>query len=117
MSDDPKNPSFVPKAESHRLRACQKCNSKDYGGRRIQGGTIVFTCRVCKNTWTGGLPQVPVDPRAPLLPLSPRDIPTVVYDPYVDPKTKEIKFREETRPPDVSQSFRRGAPVPDGEEN
>lgn len=116
---DPKNPTFIPSRESTRRRGCPKCGHEDFDGRRIQGGSVVFTCqnKECRNKWSGGLPQAPAGPLDPVLPENPRQRPHVSFDPFIDPKTKELQFREESRAPDQSQVFRRGALIPDDEES
>lgn len=118
MSDfDPKNPVFIPERDSSVRRTCPKCGSPDFNGRRIQGGSVTFTCAdpKCRNQWTGGLPMMDADPRLPTPPTNPRDRPTVSFTSTIDPKTGERKIREETNSPDPTQSFRRGAFIPDEE--
>jgi hypothetical protein len=115
---DPRNPVFIPTSEANnRIRGCPKCGSADFDGRRV-GGSVKFTCgnKDCKQKWTGGLPQVPVDPSKPQMPENPKNRPTVFFDPVMNPKTKTLEFREETRAPDESQNFRRGLIVPDAED-
>lgn len=116
--NDPKNPVFVPNSGSQRRRGCPACDSPEFTGRRLSSGTVKFTCdnQKCRQTWSGGLPQVPMDPRLPTPPVDPKDRPTVSFEPFFDKNTKSIEYREEVRSPNPTQSFRQGAPVPSGEE-
>lgn len=106
-----RNPLFIPEPAERRTKGCPKCGHPDFEGRRIQG-VPTFTCKKaeCRNQWQGGLPQEVVDPRVPMPP-----------DRYVPPVRFEHKLRGEgfeeiDRRVNVQQEFRKGAPVPEGEE-
>lgn len=111
--EDQFNPTFLPDKESRR-RSCPKCGCRDFGGRRIQG-VATFTCDKCKNVWTGGLPTFAPDPSAPVMPIDPRDRPTVSFEPYPS-KGGGTVFKEERRPADLTQGFRKGSPIPKNED-
>ena len=112
IDDEALNPIFLPEREASRRRSCPSCGCPDFGGRRVQG-VATFTCRRCGNEWSGGLPMFAPDPNAPLMPVDPRDRPTVTFEPSGKPG---VGFREERRKPDPTPAFRRGAPIPDREE-
>jgi hypothetical protein len=76
-------------------------------------GVITFTCSKCKNSWTGGMGQEPIDPSRPKPPLAPSDRPDVDF---YKKGTKEDEILEQRNPRNPTQTFRRGAPIPDGEE-
>lgn len=111
IDDDFRNPIIIPDLNKH-ARGCPKCGSPDYDGRRVQG-VITFTCAKleCKNVWSGGLPQEPMDPRIPR-PPEPLTPPPVTF--VKNSKTGEA---EEIRSPvGLTQSFRTGVLVPTDEE-
>ncbi len=114
----PHNPLIVPTDEELKEsqsgeggRSCPKCRNKDFGGRKV-GGVITFTCRVCRNEWSGGLPIEPIDPHRPLPPSDPMHLPSVVFT------KKDGVIKETRRAVSLTQEFRKGAPVPaPGEED
>ncbi len=106
-----RNPLLLPTGkESKRMQGCPKCKANDYVGRNIQG-VITFTCGKCRNQWQGGLPQLPQDPTLPLPPQDPSDRPTVDFV-----RNKHGEVQEVRRRVNPTQEFRKGLPVPNGEE-
>lgn len=109
MDRDDRNPLFIPgKAgpEGERQQGCPKCGKNEWVGRNL-GGQYKFTCKACNNTWTGGIPQVPADPRIPMTPSDPRDIPTMQFV-----RNNKGDFDELRRRPNPTPDFRTGAPIP-----
>ena len=105
-----RNPLFVPKLEPKTL-VCPKCEKADYTGRNVQG-VIHRTCRLCGHKWEGGLPQLPQDPRIPMIPE--RYVPPVMFEKSLDarnPNPIEVRRRVDATP-----EFRKGAPIPDRDE-
>lgn len=102
-------PSYTKDEERPVRRGCPVCKKVDYSGR-IHFGVATFTCRVCKNEWQGGLPQIPDDPRNPLPPANPLDRPTVEF--YTNPKdTGQVV--EVNRPISAVPDFKKGTPIKD----
>lgn len=114
MSDDPKdarNPLIIPtRKEPVQLTGCPKCGARKFSGRNIQN-VITWTCFACGNQWHGGLPQEPQDPRIPVAPINPADRPSVDFL-----KTRTGEMVEQRRRVDLTQSFRRGIPLPEEDE-
>lgn len=110
MSDE-RNPLLIPtRKEPVRLTGCPKCGAKQFSGRNIQG-MITWTCAACKNQWHGGLPSVPEDPTVPRPPTDPRDVPVVDF--VRGPHGEVLEQRRRVNP---TQEFRKGLPIPEGEE-
>lgn len=110
--DKDRNPVIIPKEEPKK-RGCPKCGCEDFSGRRIGGANVVFTCanKDCKQQWSGGLPQVAIDPR---LPHAPDPVPP----PISYTKNDKGMVVEEVRAVPLTQEFRKGAPIPPpGEED
>lgn len=106
MAND-RNPLIIPAPEK-RAGGCPHCRGYDFSGRMISG-VLVSTCRSCGGKWQGGLPQVPQDPR---IPLPPEDyVPTVRFG--RDSKGEPVEL---LRRPDPTPAFRKGAPIPSGDE-
>lgn len=103
-----RNPILVPKSAPSGVK-CFKCGSGDWFGRNISG-TVTFTCKTCKATWQGGLPQLPQDPSIPTSPE--RYEPTVRF---VENKTAPGGVEEIRRKPDMRPDFKKGAPIPEEE--
>jgi hypothetical protein len=76
-------------------------------------GVVTFRCKKegCPGEWYGGLPQEPVDPRMPTPPLNPRDLPRVDFI-----KDAKGEFQEIRRRPNLTQEFRKGAPILKGDD-
>lgn len=109
-----RNPVFLGRDDQDaKRRKCPKCGQSDFSGRNIQG-TILFTCRSCKTEWGGGnTPYVAAPSTQPLPPINPNDLPVASFR-----KTNNGQFVEERRPVPLTQSFRKGAPIPPpGEED
>lgn len=107
--DKARNPVIIPVEEPKR-RGCPKCSGQNFSGRKVQG-VITFTCRDCKQEWTGGLPQEPLDPRLPHPPQNP------IPPPVQFTKNDKGMVEEERRAVSLTQEFRKGAPIPSpGEE-
>lgn len=107
---DDRNPLLLPAVQPSRLKGCPACKHPDYNGRNVQG-VITFTCAKCQNKWHGGLPQEPQDQTIPLPPVDPRDRPTVDFVRGPHGETLEVRRGVSTTP-----EFRKGAPIPSGEE-
>lgn len=106
-----RNPLLIPTSkESVRLRGCPKCKKENYSGRNIQG-IITFTCHECRNQWHGGIGQEVQDPTIPLPAQDPLHRPTVDFL-----RNKHGEAVEVNRRPNPVQEFRKGLPVPEGED-
>lgn len=103
-----RNPIIIPKAGSSQ-RLCAKCGSPRWSGRNIQGA-VTFTCDNCKFQWYGGLPQVAQDPT---IPYPPDSEPTVQF---VENSKMESGVEEIRKRVDLKTDFRKGAPVPNEED-
>lgn len=111
MSDEDRNPLLFPdNPQSLRMRGCPKCHSQEYMGKNIQG-VVTWSCSKCKNQWHGGLPQEPQNPLSPVPPLNPADRPIVDF--IRGPRGEVL---EQRRPVNLTQDYRKGLPVPTGEE-
>ncbi len=111
MSDSSRNPLLIPTSkETHALRGCPKCKAQDYTGRMSQG-TVLMTCGKCRNQWHGGIGQEPLDPTIPSAPINPSDRPAVQYTTGAHGEILEQRRRISTQ-----QEFRKGLPIPEGEE-
>lgn len=109
-----RNPVFAPKRVKNQPKGphCPKCLCNDFIGQ-VQHGIVHNKClnKKCNNIWQGGsLPEY-VDPRIPTPPQNPFDAPTLDFD-----TNSKGEVVERIRPPSLVQSFRRGAPVPSGDE-
>ena len=106
-----RNPLFIPTSkEPVRMRGCPKCKAENYTGRNIQG-MVTWRCLTCGNVWHGGLPQEPQDPTVPVPPTNPIEQPTVQFF-----KDKHGEVKELRRRVNPTQEFRKGLPIPEGEE-
>jgi len=72
---------------------------------------VTFTCSECGNKWQGGLQRTPIDPRVPQLPENPATRPTVQF--VKDSKGQDVELRRRVS---TTPDFKKGAPVPSGEE-
>jgi hypothetical protein len=110
MANDNRNPLFIPNRDAANSAVCPKCGKADFIGRKVQGA-VTFKCRVagCDGVWHGGLPREFQDPRIPLPPES--YIPTVRFGKDTRGNDIEIRRRPDTRP-----DFKKGAPIPEGDE-
>lgn len=107
MSD--RNPFVIPEVKPGPRRGCPMCGGMDYGGNMVYG-VVTFTCRLCKNEWQGGIGVEPQDPRTPMPPQDPRGAPVVQFE--KDSKKSDKPQDYVARRPDLTQDFRKGAPVP-----
>ena len=75
---------------------------------------MTFTCtkEACGNKWQGGLPQEPIDPRLPRPPENPKDLPPVRFE-----RDSKGQFQEHRRAVNTTPEFKKGAPIPSGEED
>lgn len=105
MFDQNRNPVIIPDVVDDRRR-CPKCKGTNFGGRKVQGA-ITFTCRDCKNEWSGGLPREPLDPTIPRPPEKPGQY-SIILD-----KNRGGQTVEERRSISLVQGFRTGALIPD----
>lgn len=105
-----RNPTIIPQKVVAR-KGCPKCESMEFGGRNV-GGVITFTCRTCRNQWSGGLPQEPMDPSVPHPAVNPLTQPSVGFS-----KNKEGNVVEERRTVNTTQTYRKGAPAPSGDDD
>lgn len=122
FNDDKRNPLIIPKDKpAPKTRGCPKCGHDDFVGRNIQG-TVTWTCKSpeCGNKWTGGFPNAPadpngptplIDPTRPIIPVNPADRPPVAF--VKDAKGNVVERRQ---PTSTVPHFRKGVPIPSGEE-
>lgn len=108
-----RNPLIIPEPEVVK-KGCPKCKSEKFSGRNIQGA-YTFTCLndSCRTQWQGGYYTPPVDPKKPIMPINPKDKPSVVFD--YDPRQKDAI--EINYPVDLTQEFRKGALVVEEDED
>jgi hypothetical protein len=112
--DPSRNPLVIPTDKPSTRRGCPVCGKMEYGGQMIYG-VLTNKCRACGNEWQGGIGQVPQDPRLPDPPMNPRDVPTLQFE---RTKTSDKPQDYVARRPDMTQAFRKGAPIPPpGEED
>lgn len=111
--DDSRNPVilFDKSEEPVTALSCPKCGCKDYYGRNVQG-SITWTCGdpKCLHKWAGGQ-QAPVDTTRPMPPMNPADRPSVSFTKDSKGQVEEIR-----RPVSSVPDFRKGVPIPSGEE-
>jgi hypothetical protein len=107
------NNKFIIPEDVKTKRGCPKCGCPDFVGRNVMG-VVTWTCKnsECGNKWSGGLPQVPLDPTKPHPPVDPADRPTLEFV-----KDGKGQMHELRRSPNPTQDFRKGAPIPTGEED
>lgn len=106
MADD-RNPLIIPERTYIPPQRCLKCGSGEFNRRRVQG-VVISRCRKCGEEAQGGLPQMPQDPRVPYPPE--QYVPTVRFEKSVRGDDQIVEVR---RRPDNTQSFRKGAPIPE----
>jgi hypothetical protein len=118
-----RNPFIIPdKDDTPTGNVCPFCKVANYEARTANG-VILFTCKeeLCRNQWQRGLPRVPEDPRVPKPSTNPKDRPSVEFNPvYHRTETGAVEiidWREEDRRVDLTQEFRKGALIPDGEDD
>lgn len=105
-----RNPLIIPAPEVKRS-GCPHCGAYDFSGRKV-GGVLLRTCRKCGGQWAGGLPQEPQDPRIPLPTES--YVPPVQFEANPNPKNPDpVEIRRRVDP---TPAFRKGAPLPSGDE-
>lgn len=112
MTDrDDRNPLLIPTAkEPVQMKGCPKCKANDYVGRVVQG-VVTYKCAKCHNSWQGGLPQLPQDPTVPMPAQDPMNKPLVDFI-----RDKSGQVQEVRRRANPTQEFRKGLPIPEGEE-
>ncbi len=103
LNDPARNPVILIEPDKKR-KGCPKCGSDNFCGLNLSG-TIVFTCRACKNEWSGMM-QMPEDPRTPKPPENPL-APGVTFS-----KNKAGQITEDRRAVSTTPEFRKGAPIP-----
>jgi len=104
-----RNPIFIPNADIAK-RACNNCGADKWTGRSIQGA-VTFTCSMCHFKWYGGLPQLPQDPTIPRAPEINEPVIQFVENLKLEGGIEEIR-----RKPDHRTDFRKGALVPNEDE-
>ncbi len=114
MADEPKvarNPIIIPDAKEKLIPGCPYCKSMKFDGWGSSDGTVTRKCRDCKQTWSGGIPHVQIDPR---IPMPPDYVPPSGFE---QPLYKNAStLVERTRPVDMRPEFRKGLPISDDEE-
>lgn len=107
-----RNPLIIPDQPDRFSPAmqCPKCSGRSFSGRNIQG-VITRKCNDCGQVWEGGLPRTPILPGE----LYPPDPNPPLID-HVKNMSKESGVEEIRRRPSPVQGFRKGAPIPSGEE-
>jgi hypothetical protein len=108
MDPNDRNPLFIPSTPEPAKRGCPKCGSEKFDSRVVQG-VVNRTCRSCGCKWQGGIPQEPVAPGTVLPPGS--YVPPVRFG--KDTKGNDVEIRRRINP---LQEFRKGAPLPEGDE-
>lgn len=109
VRDKDRNPLLIPTEKpAPKPRKCPYCGGSNFAGFS-SSGYLTMRCNDCGGEWMGGVGRVPQDPTVPHPPLDPRDRPTVDF--ARNDKTGEVE--EIRRRPDYTQSFRRGAPLPE----
>jgi hypothetical protein len=112
MTNDNRNPVIIPDKGAPR-RKCPHCGGFEFNGRSVQG-VVTFTCKSCHGKWDGGIGQVPQDPSVPMMGEYPA--PPIVHVPVRDKDGNVVKIEEISRKVDSTQSFRKGAPIPEDED-
>lgn len=72
---------------------------------------VVWTCGSCRNVWHGGIGQQPEDPLIPKPPINPQDKPVVDFQ--LDRHGKPVEIRRRVN---LTPEFKKGLPIPEGEE-
>lgn len=111
IRDSSRNPLVIPTDKPAGRRGCPACGAADWDAFSSDG-IATFKCRKCKNVWQGGIGQVPYDPRVPIPPINPKDQPATEF---VRTKTSDKPQEVRIRPVDTTQPFRKGALIPDEE--
>lgn len=106
---DNRNPLILPSVPVQK-RGCPKCGKEEYTGR-VSHGMVTMTCHACRNQWHGGIGQIAQDPTMPTPPMDPNDRPTVDFVKNAQGKTEELRRRVSPVP-----EFRKGLPIPEGDE-
>lgn len=86
------------------------CKAQDYTGK-MSHGVVTMTCAKCRNQWHGGIGLEAADPTIPSPPINPADQPVVQYIRGPNGEIVEQRRRVSTH-----QEFRKGLPIPEGEE-
>jgi len=108
MVDDPtRNPLIIPVGPEIR-RGCPECGHPEYEARNLSG-VYRMTCKKCRFRWEGGLGQLPQDPRVPVPPEN--YVPPLRFE--SNSRGEQIEVRRRVNP---TQDFRKGAPIPQGDE-
>jgi hypothetical protein len=104
-----RNPLIIPGKEVKK-GGCPHCHAYDFSGS-MANGVLLSVCRKCGGKWAGGLPRVAQDPMVPLPPES--YVPPVRFEPSPkkDGEPVEVRRRVDTTP-----AYRKGLPIPEGEE-
>ena len=110
MADQTKRPTsvIIPPPPVKR-GGCPVCGSGEYGGK-LAGGVLTRTCRSCGNVWQGGTGVEPQDPRIPFPPEDPSTRPNIEFARTRESGDRPVDFL--VRKPDLTQDFRKGAPIP-----
>lgn len=106
-----RNPIFLPTEAPRVRKGCPQCGSVEFGGRRTSM-YIVYKCRSCGHDWQGGMVTEVIHPSEPTPPLNPAQRPAVEF--YKDSKGN---LQETRNRPNPTPDFRRGAPLPPGEDD
>lgn len=113
MSDD-RNPFILPDTKPSPRRGCPQCGGFDFSGD-MYSGIAKFKCRICGKDWMGGTGMQPADPTVPMPPQNPKDRPTIDFTKTKNSGDMPVPFLSKS--PDLTQDFRKGAPVPSGEDD
>lgn len=111
---DGRNPFIIPESKPLPRRGCPKCGGVDYSGD-MYSGVAKFKCRLCGEQWMGGTGMQPADPTVPMPPQNPKDSPNVDFKKTKEHGDKPVPYT--LKRPDLTTDFRKGAPVPSGEDD
>lgn len=115
MADQDRNPLIIPSGTPARatIRGCPQCGIADWDAFSVDG-VVTRRCRRCKNEWSGGLPGLPQDPTKPSPPINPKDRPNLIWTRTKESGADLVDVMD--RRPDLTQSFRKGAPIGEDDE-
>lgn len=111
---DDRNPLIIPEPGKSEAARCPKCQGPNYDVTDIHG-VFHMKCKSCGQEWQGGLPQLPRNPRLPYPPEPPR-AGSIEFVAKRSPTGEVIGVDEIRQRVDLTQEFRKGAPIDEEEE-
>jgi hypothetical protein len=109
-----RNPIIIPEPSKSRGIQCPRCTSPNYTARNAHG-VAELKCNMCGQKWQGGLPQLPQDPREPRPPEPPKPG-GITFTASRNRDGDVVDVQEIRQKVDLTQEFRKGAPIEDDEE-